>query len=245
MIKTVLISFLLLATTISVFGQKGTYLGFEAALNHDLYEFKDPCNLFSSTLLNSGSWGFTLGQEINKNLVLESGIIVKYYDTGYRFTSDVGEFAVVVSSSAFTAIQIPLRLQGRVKLIKNKLDLTGTLGYHFAFNSNYTPGVVGQGEGMYGVDGDTIRISTVYKPLDKNFSLFEAGIGLDILSGPNLVISISSSYYLGFNPVYQMEFETEGTNCVSDGATGTSNGSYWNVGFGLKYRISSFWGKAD
>lgn len=237
------VTFLFLVMT-SSFSQKGTFLGFEAALNHDIYEFNDPCNLFSSVPLSTGSWGFTLGQELNKNLGIESGFIVKYYDAGYRFASDVPGFGVkTLIWSAYSALQIPLRIKGRAKLIKNKLYLTGTLGYHFAINSDYNPGVVSEGKGTHAIGDDTVKTSLVTRELRKTFSLIEVGLGLDLLSGPNLVISLSSSYYLGLNPVYQLEFETEGNICNPDQVTGLSKGTYWNVAIGIKYRISHFWTK--
>ncbi len=56
------------------FGQKSTFIGFEGAVTSDIYEIIDPCNIIQNTPLITGSWGFTIGQEIWDTRKVQPGV---------------------------------------------------------------------------------------------------------------------------------------------------------------------------
>jgi len=225
------------------YSQKSTFIGFEGAVTSDIYEIIDPCNIIQNTPLITGSWGFTIGQEINKNFLLESGIIRKYYADGYSFTKYPNNAS---SSNAYNSWQIPFRLKAKMNLAKNKLFLTTSVGYHFCINSEYG---WGGGEGGYDyIDGnDTILGSyyTINDSLSKTFSLIEAGIGLEFIAFNGFHIYLSSSYFVGLNKVYQLDLNVKDEICRTENAVALSKGSYWNIAFGIKYAISNLWRKKN
>ena len=61
---------LLLTISLS-FGQKMTYIGVEGAVFSDKYEVFDPCETITNTNLITGSWGFSVGQQVHKNVLVE------------------------------------------------------------------------------------------------------------------------------------------------------------------------------
>lgn len=225
----------------SGFGQNKTYIGGEFAMTGDIYNIIDPCNLITTTPLITGSWGFTIGQEINRSFLIETGLIRKYYDEGFGY--NIESLIIGTSSNAYNTWQIPLRLKARMNLIHNRLFLTTTVGYHFGINTEFGYGGGSGGGGI--VDGnDTIKVFyTVNDSLAKTFSLIEAGIGFEFVVFDGFVLSLSSGYYTGLKRVYQMDMKTESNQCSSDKAVGINKGSYWNITFGIKYAISNLWRK--
>ena len=225
------------------FGQKSTFIGFEGAVTSDIYEIVDPCNIIQNTPLITGSWGFTIGQEINKNFLIESGIIRKYYAEGYAFSSQPN---IGFSGNAYNSWQIPLRLKGKINLVKNKFFLTTSIGYHYCINTEYG---YGGGSGGFGkIDSqDTIPGSyfTINDSIAKTFSLIEAGVGLEVIAFKGFHIYLSSSYFVGLNKVYQLDLTVEDEICKTENAVALSKGSYWNIAFGIKYSISNLWRRKE
>ena len=133
--KSITVIIILLVLIHSGFSQNKTYFGGEFAMTGDIYDIIDPCNLITTTPLITGSWGFTIGQEINRNFLIETGLIRKYYDEGFGY--NVESLILGTYSNAFNTWQIPLRLKSRINLIKERLFLTATIGYHFSINTEY------------------------------------------------------------------------------------------------------------
>lgn len=252
--------FILLTSSIS-FGQHMTYIGVEGAVTSDKYEVYDPCETITSTKIITGSWGFNVGQQIHRNLIIESGLIWKYYDEGYEtlhYEYPLGPSAGIASS--FYAFQIPIRLISRINLKNNKLFLNTTIGYHFGINRDYERDGYGNTY-VYSPDdfpfqvpdkiigSDTIKnVSPVEDNyLRKNFGLIEAGLGLEYVFGGSFIIGLSASYFVGLDNVVINYMSTgisnENKSCISDSALGVSKGSYSNLRLTFKYDIGKFWRK--
>ncbi len=241
--KSIVVIIILFALSHSGFSQNKTYIGGEFAMTGDIYDIIDPCQLITTTPLITGSWGFTIGQEINKNFLVETGLIRKYYDEGFGYNFE--SIIQGTSSNAFNTWQIPLRLKSRINLLKDRLFITTTIGYHFSINTEYGYGG-GAGGGSVVNGNDTISVNYIKNDLtSKTFSLIETGIGFEFAAFDGLIFSLSSSYYTGFKKVYQMNMTTEDNNCSSDNVFGISKGGYWNIAFGIKYAISNLWRKRN
>ena len=221
------------------FSQNKTFFGGEFAITGDIYDIIDPCNLITTTPLITGSWGLTVGLEINNNFLIETGLIRKYYDEGFGY--NMKSLILGTYSNAFIIWQIPFRLKSRINLINKRLFLTATIGYHFSINTEYGYGG-GSGGGVF-IDGnDTIRVSyTINDSITKTFSLIETGLGFEFLAFDGFIISLTSSYYTGIRKVYQLDMTTENCNCSSDNVYGISKGAYWNIALGVKYALSNLW----
>ena len=222
------------------FSQKNTYFGGELAMTGDVFDMNDPCGLLTSTNLITGYWGFSVGQEINRNLLIETGFFIKYYDVGYGYSSGFGN--VGFSSNAFDSRQIPVRLKARFNLLKDRLFLTTTVGYHFCFNYDYGDDY-GSGGSETIIGNDTVNMSYTVRALSKDFSLIETGVGLEFALFDGFIVSLSSSYYAGLKKIYQMDITRKDADCISTDSYGISKGSYWSVAFGVKYAVSNLWKK--
>ena len=250
-------SFVILLTSSISFGQHMTYIGAEGAITSDKYEIIDPCETITSTAIITGSWGISIGQQIHRNLVLESGVIWKYYDEGYEYTKDSPFGSLGSIGTGFQSIQVPLRLIARINLNNNKLFLNTIVGYHIGINRDYgndTDGplpipIPGFGRGYNVFGTDTIKTPTTenQENLRKTFGLIEAGLGLEYIISHNFMVSISASYFAGLDMVNQETMSTGITNgtstCTSDSAVGFSKGSYSNLRLSFKYVISNLWRK--
>ena len=252
-------SFVILLTSSISFGQHMTYIGAEGAITSDKYEIIDPCQSITSTAIITASWGISIGQQIHRNLVLESGVIWKYYDEGFEYTRETSFGSLGSITTGFQSIQIPLRLIARINLNNNKLFLNTVVGYHLGINRDYgydTNGPLpipipsfGRGYNVFGTD--TIKTPTTENSISlrKTFGLIEAGLGLEYLINTSFIVSISESYFAGLDMVNQETMSTGITNgtttCTSDSAVGFSKGSYSNLRLSFKYVISNLWRKEN
>src|SRR3982751_4733294 len=119
MTKPILTILFLVAAVTTISGQTRTYVGAEVALTHDIYETVDHGTELKKIPLLSGLWGFSIRQDLNKNIFLETGILRKYYNEGIGFKSS----SSYSESNAINAWLIPLRLGARMNLKKEKIHL--------------------------------------------------------------------------------------------------------------------------
>ncbi len=150
-------------------------------------------------------------------------------------------------SNAIVAYQIPIRLKGRLNLMKDRLSVVTTIGYTFAINSNYNSG----GEGSFFINGgdgskynDSTRahhISTY--GLRKTYGLIETGVALEFKLKNSITLYMSANYMTGFGKVVEIDVEYWVNDLPRQTGTVFSNGNYYSVVLGVKYPISNFWHK--
>ncbi len=239
--KFFLIAVLLFVVQLSV-AQKSTFLGFEGGRSYDQYIVHDPTDIITNTKLESTFFGVTLSQELSENFLIETGIIRKGYYQGYEETSSPGGQSY---STAYNTWQIPIRLKGRLPIVKEKFYLTTTVGYHYGINSNYGSGGTG-GSHWSNDSGDTLSItSTSNNTITERFSLLETGVGLELYAFKGVLLYASSSYYTGLNDIYKVNYSIYNGLVSTDDAVAVSRGSYWNITFGVKFAISNLWIKRE
>lgn len=215
--KIILIILLTLAGYTSALSQGSTFLGIEGGINHDQYFIYDPCAVYEEAdLLLSGRVGLNVSHTISESFMLESGLIIKFYNEGFQEIIPSFFGNAIISEEAFSAFQIPLRLRYKYNLIKNRFFLATVLGYHLSINLDYK-----YNSQLYEKD---------------IFSLIEAGIGFEYFINDHTAISLIPSYYGGFKSFYEDEILT---NCSTENSIISSNGSYLSLTLGIKYRISN------
>lgn len=226
----------------SLLGQRATYINIGVAVNNDVFKFQDPCNIMQSAFLLSHAWSVMITQEVTPQLSIESGFISKVTMSGIRLNREHPDWGPINSFNlAFFSTQIPLRVKGHTFLNKNKLRVTSTLGYHLGINHDYY-WEDDFSETQYYPD-DTISYSrNIFNPR-KNFSLLEAGIGINYVINPSLEFAAETSYYQGINRIYQEDFEITSRGCSTNDAYGFSEGSYWSLTLALRVKISNLWQK--
>jgi len=229
----------LVLTTATAYGQKSTFFGIGGALNYDVYEFTDPGNTLKETPLPAGSWGFTVCQEISDFLMLETGFVQKEYWEGYGY--NVESFDIGSSASSYATFQIPLRLKTKINLLKDKIALNPVVGINYAVNSEYGYGL---GYGGGSLQTEEIKITTTYTEdvnLKKSFLLLETGLQFEFVILKDFLVGLNAGYLNGFDKVSQIEYDYGVNDGELQKAYAHSNGSYWNLGLAVSYRVSDFW----
>ena len=228
----------------SLLGQRATYINLGVAVNNDIFEFYDPCNIMQSAFLLSHAWSVTITQEVIPHLSIESGFISKVTMSGIKLNREHPDWGQINSFNlAFYSTQIPLRIKGNIFLIKNKLQISSTLGYHFGINHDYY-WEDDYSETQFYPDDTISYTRTSFNPR-KNYSLVEAGIGFNYAFNPSLEFAAETSYYKGFNRVYRDDIEISSIDCSTSDGFGFSEGSYWSLVLTLRLKISNLWNKEN
>jgi len=222
-------------------GQDKTYLGVELGPKFEIYQYQDNGDgLYTKPFFYSPIYGLTIGRELNKTFVSEIGLIINDYGESFRIEGDAG----YGTSDAILAIQIPLRLKARLKIIKEKLDLVTTIGYHLAINTDY--GSSGSGTSFWSssVPGSNDSTRTETKSnysFNKTYGLIETGIGLAYKFNNSLNLFLSANYLTGVKRIIEVEVDYRINDAPVQTGTVFSNGSYFSVVLGLRYPISQLW----
>ena len=234
-------SLLTLATTllfVSFVNAQNTYLGAEAAATLDFYELDDRIGKqLKNTPPLSGLWGFTVRQDIRKKYFVETGILLKSYYESIGFKS----FGGTGGGEEIRAMLVPVRLGRRLNLKKEKLFLIPVLGYVYGNNLDYGYGDGGSGGSVGSPSGPNYSyVAPGYYKL-KNFSLIQAGIGLERKIGKALLVSFSSYYYHGFKTLIDQHIVYTVNGSTEAPARKESKGSFLSFGLGIKYAVSNIW----
>lgn len=237
---------ILIGLSTSAFSQKRTFIGAEYSFTKDIYNPASQNNTVSNYSFNEHffstfSIGLSVSQEINKYFLIETGIINKHYEEGFQYNN--GYFFFAQNITAYSTFQIPLRLKSRFNLYKHKLFLTSSIGYNLCINKGYNNGY-SHSLSQHIHNNDTTSVYANYNnSFTKTFSLIEASIGLEYEITYNILLSISSSYFAGFETVNQIEILEERPNSDPTNSYVNGNGSYFGLTIGVKYAISNFWNK--
>lgn len=224
-------------------GQNKTYLGLEIGPKYEVYQYTDNGNgLYTKPAFFSPIYGLTIGQELNKTFIFETGFYLNDYGESYRIRGDIG----YRTSNAILAYQIPLRLKARLNLIEDKLSIVSTIGYTLAINSDF--GSSGTGSSFSSTTGspsnDSTRIEDVSNySLQRSYGLLETGVGLEYQFPNSLTLSLSANYMTGFKKVVDIDVRYWINDGPEQSASVFSNGDYFSMVFGVKYPISRIWAK--
>ena len=234
-----LVQILLILLPLAAIGQNKTYLGLEIGPKFEIYQYTDNGNgLYTKPFFFSPIYGLTIGQELNKIFIAETGLFINNYGESYRIKDDFG-YSV---SNALVAYQIPLRLKARLNLIANRLSVVTTIGYTFAINNDYGS----SGSGFSFTNGsslqDSIRIQDLSTySLEKTYGLIETGLALDYKLKNSMTFYLAANYLNGLSRVVEVDVKYWINDGPEQSGTVFSNGDYYSIFFGLKYPISNFW----
>jgi len=241
MLKLTFVTLILNLAVITAVAQKNTYLGFEGAVNNDVYDIIDNGSLLKKVPLITGYFGLNVRQDISSTVFLETGLLKKYYDEGIGFKVS----SSYTEGNAISTWLIPLRLGVRLKILnlkKQKLYLVPVIGYVIGINSDYGYGDGGEG-GSEIMAQDTISYSVYSKlSLRRTFPLLQTGMGVEFSLFRIVLLSVSANYYTGFKNLIEQNIEYT-HNSVSNTAKGLSKGEIMAFGLSAKYPISQIWRK--
>jgi len=218
----------------SAYGQKKTYLGFEFSGANDLYDLTDNGGYLKIVPLDNALGGFTIRQEINSRIFIETGVIMKYLQDGIGFKP----IPYYGTSSSDPSWLIPLRFGVDLNLFKEKIFLVPVAGYTVGINPSYGYGV-SYGTQTYGTTTITYY-STENPNVSRYSSLLQTGIGFEF-KVKALLFSISTNYYFGFNNIQQWDIKYYVNSAGPYTGKTVDKGEFWCVGVGIRYAISNFW----
>jgi hypothetical protein len=239
MLKLTFVTVALNLAFITAVAQKNTYIGFEGAVNNDVYDIIDNGSVLKKVPLITGYFGLNIRQDISSSVFLETGLLRKYYDEGIGFKGSPS----YTETNAINAWLIPLRLGVKFKLLnlrKQNLYLVPVIGYAFGINSDYGYGDGGKG-GSQTIAHDTISYNVYSKlSLRRKFPLLQTGMGVEFSLFRTMLISVNANYYTGFKNLIEQNIEYT-HNSVSNTAKGLSKGDMMAFGLSAKYPISHIW----
>jgi hypothetical protein len=178
------------------------YVGFSAGLCNDATDFIEYGPSIYKAKCRSSSFGLTVRRHINKSLSGEIGVFTKPYTVG--FGARLSSFSIESNSSSAFTLQIPLRLNSKINIYKNKIFIGATIGYVYAFNLSS-----GRGDtsGVYNPkysnntksQTDSIFYFTRTRTTnDKQFSLIQTGLSVEFRLYKNISLEVFYNYYTGF-----------------------------------------------
>ena len=223
----------------NVISQKNLYLGFEFGVSSDQYDVFDTGSELLNTRVLSSSAGATIGFSFTDNLSIETGAILKQYGRGYNFGGLESRTGFI--SSAMHTLQIPVRIRARFPVVKDRLFLTGVMGYHRCYNlyNSESFGSIGSSGGAFLLDADEKYSGN----LVQGFHLLETGIGLEYRIFKNVFLTFNASYFTGFKTVAQSDLAYSVNDEPVSRGTYRSNGSYASYNIGVRIPIGTLGGK--
>lgn len=216
-------------------GQNKTYFGLEFSVANDIYKITDNGDYLINVPLVDGHGGFNVRQEINRNIFVETGLLLKYYWQGFGFKT----IPYYGSSSSDPSWIIPLRLGFNFNLYKTKIYLVPVFGISYGINP---PFGYGSGRGKQTAGTTTIIYNYTENPdVSRYFPLLQTGVGFEFKLFNTILFSISTNYYSGFKKTTHLDITYTVNNASPTTGTAISKGQFWCVSTGLKYPISNFW----
>lgn len=213
--------------------QSSTYIGAEVAYSADIFKINDPGGRLSDADVNSALWGATIRHVMNKHLFLETGVYARAYKTGIAFDHEGGS-----GGTDRTAVLVPLRVGGRLPLLKGAIALCPVTGLSLAIADESLGGLLEPTSTMTSKG----RIDYFYKNQypAQVFPLFQLGMGIDIRLGQKALLSLSTNYYAGVRKTLIQHVEYTPENGTMVKATQHTKGGFYTIGIGFKYAVDWF-----
>ena len=214
------------------YGQKRMYLSYEFGVSVQMANFKNPQQNVDYKQDTPPIPAFVFTRQLYKSWHLETGIYQGAL--GVDLTKG-GAFDSTSVQFAQEQIQVPLRVQSRMRVFDNHLHLFATVGVNLVFSSGgYTF--------SFATTENTTEVLTKklhYKP---TYVLGELGTGFDLFLGKRFFIGGRYRFNLGFANILDIEVNTltNGENEIEEYFL-TSQGSFHIFMLSMGFRI----GKLD
>jgi hypothetical protein len=235
--------FFLALMSIPLDAQLKTCLSLEAGPHWSFVKVDDPGDRFRSANVNSSIAGFTVEQEVMKNLSVVTGLYFQSYKTGLNMIDDRRQQQRLHSHNA---LMIPLRIQYRVQPSEYPVSFIPRVGYLLSMNST-------SGDLFYNTsvlsspDGTAFSYVQEQLPDEKNRHLLELGAGVSLRFSGLWQASVSLSYITGvLNPPatsFTLDYTDQQGNDRSAEYSTKGNGIYSSLA--LQIPVSSIWQNRD
>lgn len=220
--RNFIILLMFLTSTSFLYSQKSTFISYEIGLSHTKYSFHGKTDLAFSTQVGTGTPIGLITQEITKNLYVEIGYTTDYTVFNFEDKSKDKWLDLFYRNGR----QIPLRVQFRLPLFKNKFSLYALSGVSYSF---------GLKENNLGTNKDYFTVTDFY--MKRDFFLGQLGVGLDFNCGKNIYIGVKFQRDFSFQDTVDIKGYTENQTPFSIRHRAHASMFSFRVG----YRISSLW----
>jgi hypothetical protein len=212
--------------------QNKTYFGLEASIFSDHTKIQDSGDWLTTTVLSDPMGGGHIRQEFGKNLFCEAGVMIKPFWRGYTFKSI---FIPVMSVNYFSWL-IPMRAGTAIDLHREKIYVVPVIGYTFGIQPSMQ---LRQGSGTREFKGNTFVYTDSENPdVARQFSLIQAGIGIEFKFFKTLLLSFNTNYYKGLTRISQIDISYTVNGSGPFTGSAISRGDFWCLGTALKYPVS-------
>ncbi|MFH0759058.1 MAG: hypothetical protein V2B15_17355 [Bacteroidota bacterium] len=191
--KQIFILVLLLFPAVRINAQLKTYVTLEAGPHWSMIRVDDPGNFFDPATVSSSIGGFTIEQEVMKNLSVCSGLYYLPYKTGINMADQRKQQS---RNNAYNALMIPIRVAYRVQPTDYPVSFTPKLGYWYSINTGPETGF-SNASILSAPDGTAFSYSQVQSGELPGGHLLEMGLGIGLRFSGLWTASLNLSYLSG------------------------------------------------
>lgn len=222
---------LFLCLSLKSTAQLSTFLSYDAGVPKDEFSYSSSIGDTDHLIYKLPTIGFRITQQVYKQFYAEAGFYIDFMAVDM-----INEIDSTNLGFAQNQFQIPLRLQFRQTLFKDRIHLTVSGGFNYVidFYENYYEFITAK---------ETFQVNTINYNFNSKYFLAEIGMGMDVMLTKNFYLGIR--YYLnyGIENILTIDAEIYNGNEIVSNHTVRSNGSYRFLAFTLGYRISRIWNK--
>jgi hypothetical protein len=227
--KIVLV-FTLLTFCIQVPGQKYTWFGGGIGLISASGRGSTANPVHSTWLLDGGSYGGFIRQDITKFLSFEIGFSYRNFGCDFRLSSG----QTVYSNVGFPAYQVPVNIDLEVDVMDERISFHSSFGYLFKLYQYTGPyGTIMQ----YSIDGDSLIYNYKYLPASEYSSHFIAGAGARFRLIDQLRFELELVYIFRFNDIREYDITTWDEAGNPEYGNEIIHGNYWHLQAGFSFPV--------
>lgn len=216
--------------------KKFTYIGLDMGIKGDILQISDSgTEVYQKGVFHNSLPGIFVEQELNRWFSLNSGIYFSKNSADFRFHRDNG-FNVFPNMKTTL---IPLRASFNIPIVYAipEIRIVPSVGINMVFNR--TDALL-KTQGRIAPDLSDNYTAYFNYNLKKQYILLEGGLCLDMMFAKGLILSFGGRYNYGFKDIAQTKIDYQ-ISKVNYHSTLTSQGSFYNIRFGVKYPISRIW----
>jgi hypothetical protein len=210
------------------------WVGAEASYTSDLFKVDDSHGSIRTIPLPGIETGIGVRRMLNHNLFIEGNVSTKPYMAGYAFNGAT----LYAWSKSFQAVMVKGAIGYRIFLTE-KLALVPKAGVAIGANTAYYLGSGSFKEILHNVNGSDIHSDyTESSDVNRFFGLANVSFGVERNFFKSFVASIHAGYHAGFMKVTRLDGQYTIDQSPTYYATARSNGSYWDIGVNVFYKIT-------
>ncbi|MGZ5286302.1 MAG: outer membrane beta-barrel protein [Flavisolibacter sp.] len=206
-------------------------LGIEFGATNDQYDFNDPGGHLRNISAVSGSGGLNFRLNLNKKLFIETALIFRNSQFGFRFQSEQGGRV----TNQDELLMLPIRAGYNLHL-SEKIKLGPVIGIAPVYKMHTGSTAA---SGGFNNNNTTVFYSYTEKNVGKDvFLLLQGGLSIDYIFSGKWRLSFNPNYYYGFKTIniHEMDYSvTTPSGFKVSKSFINGYGSFIHYNFGIRY----------